>query len=51
MKFNISVIAKCVPAICIVLGFIAVFIFKSGFGWIFVILGVALQVLYLRRRY
>jgi hypothetical protein len=50
MNFNFSAIAKTVPAICILCGFVAVFILKEAAGWIFVILGVGLQVAYLARR-
>jgi ABC-type Mn2+/Zn2+ transport system permease subunit len=37
--FNIKVIARSFAAICVALGFIAVYIFQSESGWIFVILG------------
>ena len=47
MNITFSILAKCVPAICIVCGFIAVYGFEAGSGWFFVIIGVALQVLYL----
>ena len=50
MKIELKGIAKTVPAICILLGFIAIFLFRSGLGWIFVISGIILQVLFLLSR-
>ena len=51
MKASLEIIAKCVPSVCIALGFVAIYIFESGSGWIFVIIGAILQTLYLVGRF
>ena len=47
---NISVIAKSVPAICIAFGSVAVFFLDEKEGWFLILIGVGLQVLFLRKR-
>jgi hypothetical protein len=51
MNYDLKVIARSVPAILIVLGFIAAFGLNDGSGWFLIILGVVLQLLYLASRY
>jgi hypothetical protein len=51
MKFTFKGVRNAVPAICILLGLMAVFVLKSGLGWIFVIGGILLQVMFLLLRH
>jgi len=51
LKVWLKIIATSVPAVCIALGFVAIFGFKSGSGWWFVLIGVILQALYLIGRF
>ncbi len=47
MSVFIKVFANTVPAITIVLGFLLILADRGGEGWIFVLLGFVLQVLWL----
>ncbi len=50
MRVDLKVIARSFAAICVALGFIAVYAFHSPSGWIFVVLGFAAFVLSLFAR-
>ena len=47
MSVAIRVIANTVPAITMVLGFLLILADRGGEGWIFVLMGFVLQVLWL----
>jgi uncharacterized membrane protein YedE/YeeE len=48
VKVILKVIANSVPAICLVLGFLDALLFHDPAGWIIVLIGVGLQILFLR---
>ena len=50
MRTNLKVIASSFAAICIVLGFIAVYVFTATSGWILIVLGFTAFILSLVTR-